>query len=170
MRDEFVDVGQRDGQAFEHVAAFAGLLQLVDRAPRDDLAPVVEKDLDQVLQVAQLGLTVDQRHHVHAERVLQLGLLVQVVQHDLGHFAALELDHHPHAGLVALVLDVADAFDLLLVDEFGDALEQRLLVHLVRDFVDDDRLALTLADVLEVALARIPPGRAGRSLLTPEMP
>ena len=104
------------------------------------------------LQVAQPRLAVDQRHHVDAEGVLQLRLLVQVVQHHLGHFAALELDHHAHAGLVALVLDVADALDLLLVDELGDALEQRLLVHLVRDLVDDDRLALAAVDVLEVAL------------------
>ena len=103
-------------------------------------------------QVAQLRLAVDQRDHVDAEGVLQLRLLVQVVQHHLGHFAALELDHHAHAGLVALVLDVADALELLLVDELGDALEQRLLVHLVRDLVDDDRLALAAVDVLEVAL------------------
>jgi hypothetical protein len=33
--------------------------------------------------------------------------------------------------LSRLVLDVADAFELLLVDELGDALEQRLLVDLV---------------------------------------
>ena len=150
--DELVDVGQRDRQAFEHVAALARLAQLEDRAPRHDLAAVLEEDRDQVLQVAQLRLVVDQRDHVHAERVLQLRLLVQVVQHHLGHFAALELDHHPHARLVGLVLDVADALELLLVDQLGHALEQVLLVHLVRDLVDDDRLALALVDVLEVAL------------------
>ena len=48
------------------------------------------------------------------KRVLQLRLLVQVVQHDLGHLAALELDHDAHAGLVGLVADVGDAFELLL--------------------------------------------------------
>src|SRR6185503_20539937 len=94
----------------------------------------------------------DQRDHVDAEGVLQLRLLVQVVEDDLGHFAALELDHHAHAGLVAFVLDVADALELLLVDELGDALEQRLLVHLIGNLVDDDRLALAAVDLLEVAL------------------
>ena len=79
-----------------------------------------------------LRLAVDQRHHVHAEGVLQLRLLVQVVQHHLGHFAALQLDHDAHARLVGLVLDVADAFELLLVHQLGHALLQRLLVHLVR--------------------------------------
>jgi hypothetical protein len=113
------------------------------------------KTLDQVLQVAQLGLAVDQRHHVDAERVLQLCLLVQVVQHDLGHFAALELDHQPHAGLVALVLDVADAFDLLLVHQLGHALLQRLLVDLVGELVDDDRLRWPRSMSSKWHLARI---------------
>jgi hypothetical protein len=142
--DELVDVGQRHGQAFEHMAAFARLAQLEHRAPGDHLAAVLQEDTDQVLQVAQPGLAVDQRHHVDAEGVLQLRLLVQVVQHHLGHFAALELDHQAHAGLVGLVLDVADAFDLLLVHQLGDALLQRLLVDLVGQLVDDDGLALAL--------------------------
>ena len=148
--DELVDVGQRHRQALEHMPALARLAQLVHRAARHHLAAVLQEDLQQELQVAQARLTVDQRDHVHAEAVLQLRLLVEVVEHDLGHFAALELDDHAHAGLVRLVLDVADALDLLLVDELGDALEQRLLVHLIGNLVDDDRLARAAVDVLEM--------------------
>jgi hypothetical protein len=113
---------------------------------------VIQIDLDQVLQIAQFGLAAHQGHHVHAKGVLQLGLLVEVVQHHLGQFATLELDHHAHAGLVALVLDVADALDLLVVHQLGDALQQRLFVDLVGQLIDDDGLALALVDVLEVAL------------------
>jgi len=87
-----------------------------------------------------------------ADGVLQLRLLVQVVQHHLGHFAALEFDHQAHAGLVRLVLDVADAFELLLVHQLGHALLQRLLVHLVGQLIDDDGLALAPVNVLEVHL------------------
>ncbi len=134
------------------MAAFAGLAQREHGAARDHFAAVLQEDLDQVLQVAQLGLAVDQRHHVDAEGVLQLRLLVEVVEHHLGHFAALELDDKAHARLVGLVLDVADAFDLLLVHQLGHALLQRLLVDLVGELVDDDRLALAAVDVLEVAL------------------
>jgi hypothetical protein len=134
------------------VAALARLAQLEHGAARHHFAAVLQEDADQVLQVAQLGLAVDQRHHVHAEGVLQLRLLVQVVQHHLGHFAALEFDHQAHAGFVRLVLDVADAFDLLLVHQLGHALLQRLLVDLVGQLVDDDGLALAAVDVLEVAL------------------
>ena len=150
--DELVDVGQCHRQPFEHVATFACLAQLVHGAPRHNFAAVIEEDLDQRLQVAQLGLAVDQRHHVDAEAVLKLSLLVQIVQHHLGYFAALELDHYAHAGLVALVLDVADAVELLLLHQLGNAFEQRFLVDLIRDLVNDDRLACPFVDVFEVAL------------------
>ena len=33
---------------------------------------------------------------------------------------------------------------------FGDLLDQALLFNLIRDLVDDDRLAVALADILEV--------------------
>ncbi len=152
QRDELVDVRERDREAFEHVAAFARLLELEHGPSRDDLASMRDERLDHRLQVAQPRLTVDQRDHVHAERVLQLRVLVEVVQHDLGNLAALELDDDAHARLVGLVLDVRDALELLLLRQLGDALEQRLLVHLVRQLVDDDRRAVAALDVLEVDL------------------
>ncbi|ABA48200.1 val start codon [Burkholderia pseudomallei 1710b] len=149
-RDELVDVRERDGEAFEHVAALARLAQFVDGAPRQHFAPMRQEALQDLPQIQELRLVVDERDHVHAERVLQLSRLVQVVQHHLGHFAALELDHDAHAALVGFVADVGDALELLLVDELRDPLEQRALVDLVRQFVDDDRHALAAVDLLEV--------------------
>ncbi len=113
------------------MTALARLAQVEHRAACHHFAAVFQKHLDQVFQVAQAGLTIDQRHHVDAEGVLQLRLFVQIVQDHLGHFTALELDHQTHARLVGLILDVADALDLLFVNQFGNALLQRLLVHLV---------------------------------------
>ena len=150
--NELIDIRKRNSEAFKHMTALACLAQREHSAARDDFAAMFQEYLDQVFQVAQLGLAVDQRHHVDAEGVLQLGLLVQVVQHHFGHFAPLELDHQAHAGLVGLVLDVADAFDLLLMHQFGHALLQRLLVDLIRKLIDDDGLALAAIDVLEVDL------------------
>mmetsp|Transcript_70446 Transcript_70446/g.165983 ORF Transcript_70446/g.165983 Transcript_70446/m.165983 type:complete len:904 (-) Transcript_70446:3267-5978(-) len=150
--DELVDIGQCHRQAFEHVAALAGLAQLENGAAGHHLAAVLQEHHDHVAQIAELGLAVDERDHVHAKAVLQLGLLVEVVQHHLGDFAALELDHHPHAGFVRLVLDVADALDLLFLHQLGDPLEQGLFVHLVGNLVDDDCLPVALVDVLEMHL------------------
>ena len=150
--DDIVDVGQRNSKAFEDMAALARLFQLEHRAAGDHLAAVRDEALDQVLEVEHLGLVVDQRHHVHAEGVLQLRMLVEVVEDDLGQFVPLQFDHDAHAVLVGLVANVGNALDLLLAHQLGDPLEQGLLVHLVGQLVDDDRLAVALADVLEVGL------------------
>ena len=47
---------------------------------------------------------------------------------------------------------MADVFDLLLVHQLGHALLQGLLVYLVGQLVDDDRLALAFVYVFKVAL------------------
>ena len=84
---------------------------------------------------------------------MQLRLLVQAVEDDLGHLAALQLDDHAHAGLVRLVAQVGNALDALLVNELADFLEQRTLVNLIGQFVDDDRLSVGAAlDRLKVRL------------------
>ncbi len=71
-------------------------------------------------------------------------MLVQVVEHDVGHGVTLEEHDHAHAGLVTLVADVGDAVDDLLLDQVGDALDEHRLVHLVGDLRDDQRLAIAL--------------------------
>ncbi len=129
---------------------FPRLAQVVERAPRHHLAPVREERLQHLLQIQEARLPVEQRHHVDAEGVLELGLLEQVVQDDFRNLAALQFDHHAHSGLVRLVLDVGDAFDLLVVDQLRDPLEQGLLVDLIGQLVDDDRLAVAFLEVLEV--------------------
>src|SRR6185437_5656162 len=89
-----------------------------------------------------------QRQHVHAETGLELGEAEQLVQHDLGRRLALQLHDDPHAGTVGLVAHLTDAFDHLAADQFGDLLDQGLLVDLIGDLIDDDGEAV-LADLLE---------------------
>ena len=132
------------------MTAFARLAQFEARTAHDHFAPVDEEVFEELLQVQDARLAVHQRHHVHAEAVLQLRQLVQVVEDDLRDFAALQLDHDAHAGLVRLVAQVGNAFEPFFADEFADPDEQIRLVHLVGNFVDDDGLAAALVDVLDV--------------------
>ncbi|OIQ73276.1 hypothetical protein GALL_450880 [mine drainage metagenome] len=149
--DHAIDVGQRHRKAFEHVPALARLAQIEHGTAGDDLAPVRQERRDHLLQIEQARLAVDQGDHIDPEGVLQLRLFVEVVEHDLGHLAALEFDDHAHSGLVGLVLDMADALDLFLLHQFGDALEQGALVDLIGKLVDDDGLTLALFQVFDVA-------------------
>ena len=57
------------------MAALARLAQFEHGAPRDHFAAVAQERVEHLLQIQQARLAVDQRHHVHAEGVLQLRLL-----------------------------------------------------------------------------------------------
>ena len=46
QRDDLVDVGERDGEAFEDVGALARLAQVEHGAARDDFAAVAQEGLD----------------------------------------------------------------------------------------------------------------------------
>ena len=56
---------------------------------------------------------------------LHLSVLEELVQDDLLHRVAAELDDDAHAVAVALVAQVGDAVDLLVLDQLGDRLDQR---------------------------------------------
>ena len=161
-RDDLVDVGQGDCQAFQDVGAVAGLAQVVEGPARDDLAAMPQKGVQHFLQRQQLGLAVHQRHHVHAEHRLERRQLVELVEDDLGVLVALQLDDDAQAVLVRLVAQLRDTLDRLLPHEVRYALEQAGLVDLVGQLRDDDRLATALVDLLELgAGADVDPTAAG---------
>ncbi len=134
------------------------LRQLVLGPAHDDVALVADVGLQHLPQRQRARHAVDQRHHVDAERRLHVGVLEQLVQHDLRQHVALELDHQAHAPAVGLVADVADLGDLLVPDELGDLDDQpalAALLDLVGQLGDDDRL-LALGQRLDVRLGLDP--------------
>ncbi len=131
QRDDFVDIGQRYRQAFQHMRPLARLAQQEHGAARYDITAMTDKGFEDLFKIQQAWLAIDQRDHIDTEHALHLGLLVQVVEHHLGHFVALEFDHHAHAVLVRLVAQVGDTFDLLVLDQLGNLFQQSRLVDLV---------------------------------------
>ena len=116
-------------------------------APGDDFLLVVDVVAQQRLEAERARRPADERDDVRAERRLQRRVLVELVEHDLRHLAALQLDPDPHAAAVGLVGDVADAGDDLLVHELGDLREHAVvtaLAHLVGQLRDDDRVVAAL--------------------------
>ena len=118
--DDLVDTDQGHGEPFENMRAVAGFGELVNRAPGYHLAAVAHERFDHLFEIEQPRLPVHQRHQVDAEYGLQWGMLVDVVQHHVRIFAALELDDHAHAVFVGLVAKLADSFQPLLFDELGN--------------------------------------------------
>ena len=162
--DDLVDVVERLLEALEDVGALAGSLQLELGAARDDLLAVLDVLLQRALERehARLRATLDQRQHVDAEGLLHGGVLEEVVEHLHRLGVALQLDDHAHAGAVRLVAQVADAVDLAVLDQLGDALEQRRLVDLVGQLGDDDLEAIAAVRLLDEGLGADRPRGHGR--------
>ncbi len=118
--DHFVDVVDGDLQPFQDVLAFQRLVQLELRAPHDHFVAMGHVVLEHFPERHDLRHEPSrdrighQREHDDAERGLQLGVLVELVQDDARNGIALQFDHHAEAVAIAFVPQIADAFELLV--------------------------------------------------------
>ncbi len=164
-RDDLVDIGDRDGKADEDMRPLARLAEKIDGAPGHHLLAEGDEGGEHVLEVHQHRPPAVERQHVDAEARLQRRVAVELVEDDVGHGVALQLDDDAHAVAVALVAQVGDALDELVAHHLGDALDHARLVDLVGHLGDDDGLAVA-AQGLDRGLAahddRAAPEAVGR--------
>ena len=140
QRDDLVERVERLDQTAQDVGPFVGLAQPVGGPADDDVQLVDDVQPDQLVDAQRAGHAVDDRQHVGAEAGLQLGVLVEVVQHHLRHGVALDLDDDPQADAVAaLVLDVGDARELAVAHLVGDRGDEVVVVDLVGQLGDDQQ-------------------------------
>ena len=109
--DHLVQVLEGFLESQQEMLALARLAQLILGAPPDHFDAVLDEVLDDVDEAQFARLPVHDRKHDHAEAGLELGVLIEVVQHHFGLLAALQLEDDAHAVAVALVAYVADALD-----------------------------------------------------------
>ena len=132
------------------MGALLRLLEVELGAPDDDRLAMVDEVPEQIDERQDLRLVVDDREEDDPESRLHRGERVELVQHDLGVLAALQLDHDADSLAARLVAEIRDAFDLLVVDELRDPLDQLRFVDLVRDLGDDDRLLFAARRFLDL--------------------
>ncbi len=150
--DHLIEIGNRNSQTDQGMGALAGFAELIDGPAGDHLLAEINECLDDVTQGHGLRTTAIQRQHVTAEAGLQRRVFEQLSQHHIGHGIALQLDHHAHAVAVTLVTQIGNTLDDLLIDHLGNPLNQAGLVHLIRDFGDDDRFTV-LTEGLDMGAA-----------------
>ena len=148
--DHFIDVGQGNGHPFEDVTSCPRAAEQVHASPRHDLAAVLNERFEHLLEIQRLGFVVDERNDVDAERGLELGLGVEVVEDHLPHLAASQFDHDAgvRSGLVA---QLGNPVDALFLDEFRDPLDEPGAIQEKRNLLDNDRGAACFLIGLDVA-------------------
>ena len=150
--DHRVQMVQCDEQTLEDMGALLRLPQIELGAPHHHVMPVVDETRDHVLQAQQHGTAAHKRDAVDAETGLERTELVQLIEDHTTHGLALHLISEADARAVAVVIDITDALDLLVVHQVGHSLvELHRLVRLERDLGADDRLATGFHVLLDVA-------------------
>src|SRR5699024_1532909 len=147
--------------AAQDVGALLGLAQSVLGAPDDDLDLVLDPQAQEGVDAQRARDAVDEREHVRGEVLLQRGVLVEVVEHDLGHRIAFEHDDQSLTGPArGLVAQIRDARDLAVLDIGGDLRGQGVGVDEVGQLGHDQAgPALDLLDLDDGALSdRAAPG------------
>src|SRR5438067_10391093 len=140
--DDLIHIVERDAEAEQDVFTLASFAELVIGAAPNHIDAVLDEVLDGGDQAQLARLAVDDREIDDAEADLKLRVLVEVVENDVGLFAALQLEDDAHAVAIALVANLGDTFDFLVVDQRRGRLDEARLVDLVRDLGDDDLLAV----------------------------
>ena len=160
--DDLVEVEIGDEVAAEHFQAMLDLRQPELGAAHQHLAAVIEP-LAQGLGEADHLRDAALHQHVHVERnaAFQLGELEQRFHQQLGiDGARARLDDEAHI-LGQFVAHVVDQRQLLLVEEFGDLLDQARLLHQPGNFGDDDLIGAAAALFLLPARAHAERAAAG---------
>ena len=115
-----------------------GLVEAELGAPGDDVHLVLHIALQRLHQVEGARHTVDESHHVDREAGLQLGELVEVVEHHVGVGVSFQRDHQVGLAPGRAVVHVGDAVEVAAVHQLLDPPGDGRAAGLVGQFGDDD--------------------------------
>ena len=135
--DDLVEVEIGDEIAAQDFEPMLDLIEPVARAPQQHLAPVRQPFAQRFGKADDFG-DAAAHQHVHVERhaAFELGELEQALHQQRRIDAArARLEHEPHV-FRGFVAHVGEERQLLLVHQFGDALDQPHLLHLPGDLGD----------------------------------
>ena len=136
--DDLVEVVERDQEALEDVRPRLGLVELELGAPDDDLVLEGDVGLEHLEQRERARHAADQGDVDDAEGGLQLGVLVELVEHHLGMASRLSsMTSRMPVRSDSSRRSVISAIFFVL-DQLGDLVDERGAVHLVGQLGDDD--------------------------------
>ncbi len=136
--DDFVNMIKGNEQTFQNMGFGFCLFQFIAASSRDNFFLMFQIVVKNLLQVENTWMPVDERQHDGTEIDLHLGMLVQVVQHDLRIHIRTQLDNDAHAASIRFITECRDAVNDFLAGQVGNHFHQARLIHLVRQFRHND--------------------------------
>ena len=140
--NNFVNIVDGRAQALKDMGPGFRLVQIIARAADNNLAPEIQEGGESRLQVEQDRPVVHHGQHVDAEAGFKAGVLVEVLDNDIGNDAAAQVHHDADAAPVRFVTQIDNAVYLALVDQLGNLFHQDGLVYAIRYFRDDKGLGV----------------------------
>ena len=125
------------------MSAGQSLIEFKPAAARDDILLMIQIVGQDLFQRQDPRMTVDESQHDDAERFLELGMLVQLIQDDIRVNIGAELDDDAHPFAVRFIAKSRNSVDLLIAGQVGNGFNDPGLIDLVRNFCNDDTI-LTL--------------------------
>ena len=139
--DGLVDVEQNCLKAVQQVQTLGLFAQVKVNAATRGLNTPLDPLVQNLAHAHNTGIAVDEHVEVARERILQRGRAIELRHELVGVDTALKVDGDAQAREVGLVADVSDLFDLALLGELDDALDDDIGLGGVGDLVDlDDAL------------------------------
>src|SRR5215467_530683 len=144
---------KRNLQAFEDMETLFRLAQVVGSAPGHHFFTVIQESFERFFEIEYPWAAIRNGEHVHAERFLQRGVLIELIEDDVSYRIALEFDDNTHPFAVRFIAKIRNSVNFLLLYQTGNLLDDPILVDHEGDFTDDDLLLTGAFDRLGESLA-----------------
>src|SRR4029453_5330921 len=114
---------------------------------------VIQEGFERLFEIEYLWAAVGNSEHVDAERFLQRRVFVELVEDDVRYGVALEFDDNAHTFAIRFIAKIANSFNLLLLYQTGNLLDDPIFVDHEGNFTDNDLLFAGAFDRLVESLA-----------------
>ena len=146
-RDHLIKAGNRDKLPLEDMRAALGLAQIILGSTTNHLHAVAYKTFKHFLDGEDSGAAIHQSQKNNAGGFLQGGILVKLIEDQVGIVSLFEVHHQPDrfpAPLARLIPDIRNPFDSFILHQLANFLGKRVSGCLKGYFPDDDMRASPL--------------------------
>ena len=100
---------ERDEETLQDVRFGSGLVEFILASSGDDFFLMLQVIVEDLLQVQDARMSIDQCQHDGAEIHLHLGMLEEIIQHDIRADVGTQLDSDAHAAAIGFIAKGGDA-------------------------------------------------------------